>query len=275
MTTSTTPQIVLGNEKGKAVAFGELDEAIGYDDLASSELTQSRVYFNYELFDLHREPNIHIQRRLIEAMDDNVVVGRTDEILIWLNTIDVKLNHDSDLELEVAGKSFAIRQSSADQRLHLLFSGAEAPAGITESITVPLYVDGNASPDRRFEVTAIDHLFLYGTPQFQARVLEQLALLPGYPALNRQLQMARKQFASVPDIVIMQCHAGPTQLGPGFDLQRVIPAKYAHLLPGHYTVILYDPYSAEGLDGLTTLARMLQQAYEALAPDMLVPTPAD
>jgi hypothetical protein len=40
-------------------------------------------------------------------------------------------------------------------------------------------------------------------------------------------------------------------------------------------VVLYDPYSAEGLDGLTTLARMLQQAYEALAPDMLVPTPAD
>lgn len=272
-TPAITAQHIDGNDKSKSAGFGELDEAIAYDDPAESALGSSRVYFNFELFDLYRSPVIHIQRRLIDAMDGEAIVGSIDELLVWLNTTDVKLRQDSNITLEVDGQPFTIQPASSEQRLHLLFVAAEAPEGIGQGIDYPVRVDGNASRDNLFETTAFEHLFLYGTPQFQARVYEQLALLPGYPELKRLLDKARQQYANVPDIVLMQCYTGPRQQGPGFDLQGVIPAKYSHLLPGDYTAVLYDPYDANGLDGLTTLARMLQEVYNALAPDSLIPTP--
>ncbi|ANY88755.1 MULTISPECIES: hypothetical protein [Pseudomonas] len=274
----TTPaantRIIDGNGKLQEVAIGEMDEAIAYDNPTSSQLNAARVYFNYELFDLYKAANVHIQRRLIEALDDGAVVASVDEMLVWLTTTDVTLHQDSALILQADGQALTIRQASPEQRIHLLFMGAEAPAQVTDGLTLPLRVDGNAGAQAQFEVTAIDHLYLYGTPQFQERVFEQLALLPGYPQLNQLLEGARKQYTTVPDIVLMQCHAGPTQQGPGFDLHRAMPEKYAHLLPAGYIAVLYDPYDATGLDGLTTLLRMLQNAYDSLASGMLLPAPA-
>jgi hypothetical protein len=272
-TNAVTAQRVDGNDRSKGAGFGEMDEAIDYDNPSPSGLGDSRVYFNYELFDLYKAPLVHFQRRVIEAIDDEESVGNLDEILVWLRTANVKLSQGSDITLEVEGESFIIQQASPEQRLHLLFMGTALPETIGAGVTCPLRIDASADPDRHFEITAIENLYLYGTPQFLARVFEQLALLPGYPELKRLLDTARQQYASVPDIVLMQRHAGPPQQGPGFDLQRVIPAKYSHLLPGSYTTVLYDPYDASGLDGLTTLARILQQAYDALAPDMLAPAP--
>lgn len=272
-TQAANAQIIDGNGKVQEVAIGEMDEAIAYDNPTESQLTAARVYFNYELFDLYKASNVHVQRRLIEAIDAGTVAGTLDEILVWLTTTDVTLRQEGAFTLQADGQPLTIQQASPKQRIRLLFMGTEAPAHLTEGITLPLRVDGNAGAQAQFEVTAIDHLYLYGTPQFQERVFEQLALLPGYPQLSRLLDTARKQYATVPDIVLMQCHAGPPQQGPGFDLHRAMPDKYAHLLSGNYTVVLYDPYDAEGLDGLTTLLRMLQHAYDTLASGMLFPAP--
>ncbi len=268
---ATPTHLINGNDTSNRVGFGELDEAIDYD--ISSTTGLARVYFTFELYELYHSANVHIQRKLIEARDNKKIVGSADEILVWLNTDKVTLTKDSAFNLTVDGDHWTIKPASADQRLHLLFMGGEAPDGILDGIEGSVRVDGNAGPTCQFETTAIDHLFVYGTPQFQARVYEQLALLHGYPEFEKLLSAAWQRYVSVPDIVLMQRHAGPPQQGPGFDLQRVIPASYKHLLPGDYTALLYDPYDATGLDGLTTLTRMLQEIYDLLAPIPLTPTP--
>lgn len=273
MTAVTQTFNIDGGDKSERLSFGEMDEALAYDATDGEERLGSRVYFGYELYKLYSANKFNIQRRLIEAFDDDVKVGTLDEIQVWLNTANVSLSQECGLDLEVNGVSLRLNRSTPDQRVHLLFSGEDIPAGLTDNADGTLRVDANASDDARFETTAIDHLFIYGTPQFQNRVYEQLALLPGYPDLKKALDAARQGYANVPDIVLMQCHAGPAQQGPGFDLSRVIPAKYADLLPGEYTAVLYDPYQAKGLDGLTALARLLQDAYEALAPGVLLPAP--
>ncbi|MBF8775927.1 hypothetical protein [Pseudomonas fulva] len=260
-----------GNDKSERLSFGEMDEALAHDASDGEERLGSRVYFDYEVYTLYSAGHLKIQRRLIEAFDDDMKVATADEIQVWLDTANVSLNQACGLDLEVDGVSLRLNRSTPDQRVHLLLSGEQTPAGLADNADGTLRVDASASADARFETTAIDHLFIYGTPQFQNRVYAQLALLSGYPELKQALDAARQRYADVPDIVLMQCHAGPAQLGPGFDLSRVIPARYAHLLPGAYTAVLYDPYQAKGLDGLTALARLLQDAYEALAPSVLVP----
>ncbi|MDZ3993244.1 hypothetical protein [Pseudomonas sp. Teo4] len=246
MTNQALPaQILDGNDRSKEAGFGEMDEAIAYDNPAAPGITLSRVYFNFELFDLYHSPHVHIQRRLIDAVDDGAYVGTADEILVWLRTTDVTLTQDSGITLEIDGKPLVIERASPEQRLHLLFVNAQAPKSIAEDVKIPLRIDGNASANRTFEVTPNDHLFVYGTPQFQARTLAQLAMPASHPELARLLDTAHQQYDAVPDIVLMQRHAGPPQQGPGFDLQRVIPAKYSHLLPGDYTVVLYDPYDSK------------------------------
>ncbi|WP_145128626.1 hypothetical protein [Pseudomonas sp. URMO17WK12:I11] len=273
MTAVTQTLNIDGGDLSERLNFGEMDEALAYDVTDGKQRPGSRVYFDYELYKLYSASHLNIQRRLIEAFDDDVKVGTVDEIQVWLDTANVTLSQERGLDLEVDGVSLRLNRSTPDQRVHLLFSGEVIPAGLADNAEGTLRVDANASADARFETTAIDHLFIYGTPQFQNRVYEQLALLPGYPELKKALNAARQGYANVPDIVLMQCHAGPAQKGPGFDLSRVIPAKYAHLLPGDYTAVLYDPYQAKGVDGLTALARLVQDAYQALAPSILVPAP--
>lgn len=271
MTAVTQTVNIDGGDNSERLSFGELDEALAYDTTDGEERLGSRVYFDYELYKLYSAGQLNIQRRVIEAFDDNVKVGTVDEVQVWLDTVNVSLNQECGLDLEIDGVPLRLNRSTPDQRVHLLFRGQEIPAGLADNADGTLRVDANASADARFETTAIDHLFIYGTPQFQNRVYEQLALMSGYPELKRALDAARQGYADVPDIVLMQCHAGPAQQGPGFDLSRVIPARYAHLLPGAYTAVLYDPYQAKGLDGLTALARLLQDAYEAWTPSVLVP----
>ncbi|WP_367597899.1 hypothetical protein [Pseudomonas fulva] len=273
MTAVTQTLNIDGGDLSERLNFGEMGEALAYDVTDGKQRPGSRVYFDYELYKLYSTSHLNIQRRLIEAFDDDVKVGTVDEIQVWLDTANVSLSQERGLDLEVDGVTLRLNRSTPDQRVHLLFSGEVIPAGLADNTEGTLRVDASASADARFETTAIDHLFIYGTPQFQNRVYEQLALLPGYPELKKALNAARQGYADVPDIVLMQCHAGPAQQGPGFDLSRVIPAKYAHLLPGDYTAVLYDPYQAKGVDGLTALARLVQDAYQALAPGILVPAP--
>ena len=90
-TQAANAQIIDGNGKVQEVAIGEMDEAIAYDNPTESQLTAARVYFNYELFDLYKASNVHVQRRLIEAIDAGTVAGTLDEILVWLTTTDVTL----------------------------------------------------------------------------------------------------------------------------------------------------------------------------------------
>lgn len=273
MTAVTQTFNVDGGDKSEPLSAGEMDEAVAYDATDGEERLGSRAYYEYEVYKLYSADQFNIQRRLIEAFDDDVKVGTVDEIQVWLDTANVSLSQECGLDLEVEGVLLRLNKATPDQRVHLLFIGEAIPAGLADNADGTLRVDANASTDARFETTAIDHLYIYGTPQFQNRVYEQLALLSGYPELKKTLDAARQGYANVPDIVLMQCHAGPAQQGPGFDLSRVIPAKYAHLLPGDYTAVLYDPYQAKGLDSLTALARLLQDAYEAFAPDVLVPAP--
>lgn len=273
MTAVTQTLNIDGGDLSERLNFGEMGEALAYDVTDGKQRPGSRVYFDYELYKLYSASHLNIQRRLIEAFDDDVKVGTVDEIQVWLDTANVSLSQERGLDLEVDGVTLRLNRSTPDQRVHLLFSGEVIPTGLADNAEGTLRVDASASADARFETTAIDHLFIYGTPQFQNRVYEQLALLPGYPELKKALNAARQGYANVPDIVLMQCHAGPAQQGPGFDLSRVIPAKYAHLLPGDYTAVLYDPYQAKGVDGLTALARLVQDAYQALAPGILVPAP--
>ncbi|MNM47425.1 hypothetical protein D3C81_583910 [compost metagenome] len=268
----TTPTHILdGNDKSKLVDHGDMDEAIAEDNPASPDFPRSRYSFFFELFDLYDSGNVHIQRKLTEARDLQSTVATCDEVLVWLKTSEVKLSLDTDIMLEVDGQPFAIRQASPEQRLTLQFMDREAPQILTEDFSAPLRVDGNASPGKNFEITAIDHLYLFGTPQFQARMFEQLALLAGYPELSQLLDTARQQYETVPEIVIMQLHAGTPQYGPGFDMRAAIPARYSHLLTGNYTVVLFDPYASNGLDALTTLTKMLQEAYSALTTGLLIP----
>lgn len=268
-----TTHLLDANDKTRIAAHGEMDEAIAHDIVSEAGLHSTRIYYDYELFDLHTSPLATLQRRLITAYDGDERIGECDEILAWLSSPDAELSQDKDITLKVAGQTFIIQPATAEQRLHLLFLGNDAPEGIGQGIAQPLRVDNHADPHNRFDVTALDNLYLYGTPQFQARVYEQLLLLPGYPALKQLLDTARQRYETVPDMVLMQCYAGPAQFGPGFDLERVIPNEHAHRVSGDYTAVLYDPYEASGLDGLTTLARLLQQAYDALAPDVLLPAP--
>ena len=272
MTTTMQTIDIDGSDTSSRLRHGELDEAVGYDATDPQGRTGSRVYFNYDLYSLLESERVQIKRRVIEAMEDWQVIGDSDELQIWLHTTDVQVTQHADaLLLNVDGLALRIGRASPTQIVHLLFTGNEAPAGLLDGIDQPVRLDSNADAVAKLDVTALDNVLLYGTRQFRERMYMQLALLPGYPALQRLIAAARERDAAVPRVVFMQCFAGPPQQGEGLEL--VVDPSLHHVLPGAYTAVLYDPYRATGLDGLTTLARLLQSVYDALLPDMLVPSP--
>lgn len=80
MTAVTQTVNIDGGDNSERLSFGELDEALAYDTTDGEERLGSRVYFDYELYKLYSAGHLNIQRRVIEAFDDNVKVGTVDEV---------------------------------------------------------------------------------------------------------------------------------------------------------------------------------------------------
>lgn len=207
-----------------------------------------------DIYPLLEIAQVQIQRRLTYAKNDFEPVSSRDEIVIWSQTKNIRVSEISCIRVEINGQPYLIEPSSGQQGLVLQLAGKQVPPPIDEHFSRPLRLDTEATQNKTLIETTIPNLSIYGTPQFQFRVLAQLALLDGQPALKELLQAARKGDPQGELLILMQLYAGDEAVhGQGWDPRTGIGGATA------ITSILYDPYS-HGEDAVSALFKVLYSA---------------
>jgi hypothetical protein len=207
-----------------------------------------------DIYPLLETAEVEIQRRLTDAKNDFEPVASRDEIVIWSKTDNIRVSEVRCIRIEIAGQPYLIEPSSDQQELVLQFAGKQLPTGIDAHFSGSLRLDTEATQNKTLIDTQIPNLSIYGTPQFQFRVLAQLALLAGQPALRELLQSARKGDPQGERLILMQLYAGNNAVhGQGWDPRTGVEGATA------ITTILYDPYT-HGEDAVTALFTVLYSA---------------
>lgn len=211
---------------------------------------------------LHKDARVCMERWLQSALEDWEDAGESDEIVVWSRSSAVRLSQqDNQLTLRVDDQDYLITPSSAEQRLTLQLIKSGLPPALGDDITWPLRIDSAASSSKTVIRTEDPGLRIYGTPQFQHRVLSQLALLDGNRELKTLVDDSRQSLGDRQTrVLIMELYVQ--------EKGRFGPTYSTFNQDGDVT-LLYNPYqsSETGLD----LFKMLYRLFTSLATPSPLP----
>lgn len=215
-------------------------------------------------YSLHKDAQVSIERWVQSAHNDWEAAGESDEIVVWSRTSDVSLSQqDKQLNVRVGNQDYLITPSSEAQRLTLQFLKSDLPSGLTDNVTWPLRVDSGASSEKTFMETEDPHLRIYGTPQFQFRILSQLALLDGHTELKTLLNDSKNAMGdTLVNVLIMELSVKEGGvIGSSFF---PTPANRENEI-----ALLYNPYN--GVDTGTELFKLLYRVFTSITAPSVIP----
>ncbi|MFK8332886.1 hypothetical protein M2D63_023020 [Pseudomonas sp. BJa5] len=248
--TESTPIRIDGKVATPSAVIEELDEQV------------PGFWVTRERYPLHKDARVYMERWLQSALEDWEDAGESDEIVVWSRSSAVGLSQqDNQLTLRIDDQDYLITPSSPAQRLTLQLMKSELPPGLGEGISWPLRIDSAASSSKSVAHTEDPGLQIYGTPQFQFRVLSQLALLDGNKELKALLDDSRQSLGDRHTrVLIMELYVQ--------EKGRFGPTHSTFNREGD-VALLYNPYqsSESGLE----LFKLLYRLFTALATPSPLP----
>ncbi|CAK9890601.1 MULTISPECIES: hypothetical protein [Pseudomonas] len=237
----------------------KIDGKVNTPSVIIEELDEATQDFRVERqrFTLHKDARVMVERWVQTAKLDWEDAGESDEIVIWSRSSDIALSQaGSQLNVRVDNQDYLISPSTASQRLTLQVLKSDLPLGLAEGFNWPLRIDSGASSSKTLIQTEDEYLRIYGTPQFQFRILNQLALLDGHRELKALLDDSKNALAGrVVNVLIME----QSVKAGGVIGASVFPAPYAR---ESEIALLYNPY--DGVDSDTELFKLLYRIFDSI-----------